>query len=517
MDLLSDAWLQGRHRDGTLKLIPIGQIGLEDCLELVAPRPDFRSALYQFLIGLLQTAYAPEDLQQWRDRYANPPTADDLVEAFAPYRDAFLLENSGPAFMQDLTLPDDVNQLPVLELLIDAGSSSNQYFNKPAVEHGMCEGCFTLALLTMQLNAPSGGRGIRTSLRGGGPLTTLLVPAEQNATLWQKLWLNVLPSDALDHPPIKTLSDVLPWLAPTRTSDDKQGQDTPPESVHPLQAYWSMPRRIRLDAATLDQGDCAVCGARNVKRIRHYRTRHGGTNYTGAWTHPLTPYSLDPKGEKPPLSIKGRQAGRGYRDWLGLVLGNEDHQPDAAQVGRHFTAKLGKPSVRLWCFGFDMSNMKALCWYDSTLPVHGVAPDLQRPFIRSVKQVLDSANNMASVLHKQVKAAWFRRPGDAGQEPVVTQSFWQGSEAAFYQVLEQLSKLDFDSEVELATIYRAWLQATRRLVLSLFDHWVLSGPLEDMDLQRVVKARADLAKELNTGKAHKPLWTIVNQHLKEQA
>ena len=225
MDLLSDTWLQCRHRDSTLKPIAIGQIGLEDCLELVAPRPDFRGALYQFLIGLLQTAYAPEDLQDWRDRYANPPTADDLGEVFAPYRDAFLLENSGPAFMQDLTLPDDVNQLPVLELLIDAGSSSNQYFNKPAVEHGMCESCFTQALLTMQLNAPSGGRGIRTSLRGGGPLTTLLVPAEQSATLWQKLWLNVLPLDALDHPPIKMLSDVLPWLAATRTSDDKQGQE----------------------------------------------------------------------------------------------------------------------------------------------------------------------------------------------------------------------------------------------------------------------------------------------------
>lgn len=517
MDLLRDTWLQCRHRDGTLKPIAIGQIGLEDCLELVAPRPDFRGALYQFLIGLLQTAYAPEDIQEWRDRYANPPTADDLAEAFEPYRDAFLLENSGPAFMQDLTLPDDVNQLPVLELLIDAGSSSNQYFNKPAVEHGMCESCFTQALLTMKLSAPSGGRGIRTSLRGGGPLTTLLVPTEQNATLWEKLWLNVLPLDALDHPPIKMLSDVLPWLAATRTSDDKQGQGTPPESVHPLQAYWSMPRRIRLDAATLDQGDCAVCGAQNVKRIRHYRTRHGGTNYTGAWTHPLTPYSLDSKGEKPPLSIKGRQAGRGYRDWLGLVLGNEDHQPDAAQVVRHFTAKLGKPSVRLWCFGFDMSNMKALCWYDSLLPVHGVAPDVQRKFTRSVKQVLDSANDMASVLHKQVKAAWFRRPGDAGQEPAVTQSFWQSSETAFYQVLERLSKLDFDSEAELAPIYRAWLQATRRLVLSLFDHWVLSGPLEDMDMQRVVKARADLAKELNTGKAQKPLWTIVNQYLKEQA
>lgn len=53
--------------------------------------------------------------------------------------------------------------------------------------------------------------------------------------------------------------------------------------------------------------------------------------------------------------------------------------------------------------------------------------------------------------------------------------------------------------------------------MTLFDHWVLSGPLESMDMQRVVKARADLAKELSSGKAQKPLWTIVNQYHKEQA
>ena len=517
MDLLEDKWIQCLHRDGTQKPIAIRQIGLESCVELFAPRPDFRGALYQLLIGLLQTAYAPQDLDEWRERYNSPPTSGQLEAAFAPYRDAFLLESDGPAFMQDLALPDGVNQLPVLELLIDAGSSSNQYFNKPAVDHGLCESCFTQALLTLQLNAPSGGRGIRTSLRGGGPLTTLLLPTDESSTLWQKLWLNVLPQDALDHPAVKNLSDVMPWLSATRTSDDKSGMNTPPESVHPLQAYWSMPRRIRLDESTIDQGDCAVCGAKDVRLIRYYRTRHGGTNYTDAWTHPLTPYSLDAKGEKPPISIKGRQAGRGYRDWLGLVLGNEDHQPDAAQVVKHFTTRQSKPSVRLWCFGFDMSNMKALCWYDSTLPVHNVARDAQRVFTRSVKQLLDSANDMASVLHRQVKAAWFRRPGDAGTEPAVMQSFWQGSEVGFYRVLEQLSRLDFDSEAELAPIYRGWLLENRRLVLTLFDQWVLSGPLESMDMQRVVKARADLARELSSGKAQKPLWAIVNQYHKEQA
>ncbi|QQN49911.1 type I-E CRISPR-associated protein Cse1/CasA [Stutzerimonas balearica] len=521
MDLLEEAWLVGQGPLGERgKLSPL-QIADPAWADLATPRPDFRGALYQFLIGLLQTTYAPQDLQEWRDRYANPPSRDELEAAFAPYRHAFLLENDGPAFMQDLALPDEANQLPVLELLIDAGSSSNLYFNKPAADHGLCQHCFAQAVLTLQLNAPAGGRGVRTSLRGGGPLTTLLRPADEQASLWQKLWLNVIPQDALGYPPITSLSDVLPWLAPTRTSDDKGGTDTPPESVHPLQAYWSMPRRIRLDESTVGQGDCAICAAKDVRLIHHYRTRHGGTNYTGNWMHPLTPYHLDAKGEKPPNSCKGRQGGRGYRDWLGLVLGKDDHRPDAAQVVRAFTAKRYRWPARLWCFGFDAPKMKALCWYDSSLPIYTLDQGLQRVFVKRVKEVLDTADSMASTLRAQVKSAWFRRPGDhreitVGRDPI-SQSFWQATEPTFYRLLDELAVLDFDSDRELAPVYRRWLRDTRQQVLALFDHWVLSGPLEDQDMQRIVKARADLAKELNAGKAMKPLWEIVNRYDREPA
>jgi hypothetical protein len=38
----------------------------------------------------------------------------------------------------------------------------------------LCPHCAALALFSLQLNAPSGGKGYRTGLRGGGPLTTLI-------------------------------------------------------------------------------------------------------------------------------------------------------------------------------------------------------------------------------------------------------------------------------------------------------------------------------------------------------
>ncbi|WP_253207205.1 type I-E CRISPR-associated protein Cse1/CasA [Verticiella alkaliphila] len=381
----------------------------------------------------------------------------------------------------------------------------------------MCEACVAQALFTLQINAPSGGRGIRTSLRGGGPMTTLLLPQQEDATLWQRLWANVLTSDTLGHDPVTAWGAVLPWMAPTRTSDGPGALDTTPDTVHPLQAYWSMPRRIRLDSATITQGDCAVCDSQGVKLFQHYRTRYGGTNYTGAWMHPLTPYSLDPKHESPPLSIKGQPGGIGYRHWLGLTFGKPDQQPQAAQVIKHYRATLKAGPARLWCFGYDMNNMKARCWYDSTLPVHVVDEADQRLFIEQVSDWTKVASEAASALHYRVKSAWFKRPGDTGSEPAIHQSFWQGTEPAFYAGVQALAGSDVRDPAECAALSRQWLSHVSRAAMNLFEHWTLSGPVEERDLARVVRARAALAKDLKAGKAAKTLWSSISPHLTEKA
>lgn len=516
MNLLTDPWLLVRDAQGQMHRISVSSLGDARYVDIVAVRPDFRGAVYQLLIAILQCRIAPVDAAEWRERYRQPPSQAELERVFAPWAEAFVLEADGPAFMQDLQLAADANRSSVLDLLIDAGSDSNLFFNKPGAGVGFCASCTAQALFTLQINAPSGGRGVRTSLRGGGPMTTLLVPVDAAATLWQRLWLNVIVTDALNYPAAKSDGSILPWLVPTRTSDGAGAVDTTPESVHPLQAYWSMPRRIRLESSEED-GECAICGAARVRVFRHYRTRHGGTNYTGAWQHPLTPYKLDPKHQEPPLSIKGQPGGIGYRDWLGLAMGRNDSQPAAAQVVTHYQAAIKHPEVRLWCFGYDMNNMKARCWYDSTLPVHVVDEDLRTIFIRQVRMLVDIAAEATTALHRQVKSAWFRRPGDVGSEPAIHQSFWQGSEPGFYDTLAELASADLEDDRVLALIHRGWLMQVRRIAMNLFEHWTLAGPIEDRDLERVVRARAALARELNAGKSAKEVWKWVNAQSKENA
>jgi CRISPR system Cascade subunit CasA len=528
MNLLRDDWITIQRQGGrTEKIAPMRLTANADdpVVEILAPRADFRGALYQFLIGLFQTAFAPRDLRQWRERWDDPPNEATLCEVFASYADAFEFDTDGPAFMQDFDLPES-EHVGIAALLIDAPGGKTVTDNKDHFVHRngvqqVCYSCAAAALFTLQINAPSGGVGHRVSVRGGGPLTTLLLPEDELVSLWQRIWINVVPQDVLSYPANPHLSDVLPWLAPTRTSEPGGVGDTTPEVVDPTQAYWSMSRRVRLDFSEDNAGACDLCGKSGERLIRRYRTKNYGVNYTGAWLHPLSPYNYDPKAEKPPLSLKGQRGGVGYRHWLGLTLGNDKKMPDAALVVKHFNWRLDRmpdnaQGMRLWCFGYDLDNMKARCWYDSTLPVYGFADSEQRrAFIRVIAHLLDVAEEAASLLHKYVKAAWFKRPADAGSEPAVPQSFWQASETRFYQLLERISRSNISVDEEMIPFYREWLISVRKIAADLFDDWVLAAPIEEMNMARVVEARTELLRQLRKSKAAKNLWQVVEEYGKE--
>jgi CRISPR system Cascade subunit CasA len=126
-------------------------------------------------------------------------------------------------------------------------------------------------LLTLQTYAPAGGAGHRTSLRGGGPLSTLVDPRQESSgrslaherPLWEKLWANVQTREALSGLPsavaVSSLDAAFPWLRTTRVSNPKAGGgETPPTATHPLEAYFGLPRRIRLEFG--DQGRCDLTG-----------------------------------------------------------------------------------------------------------------------------------------------------------------------------------------------------------------------------------------------------------------
>ncbi len=514
MNLITTAWIPVIYQDGTKGLIAPWKITETEnpVIEINAPRADFQGGLYQFLIGLLQTGFAPEDEDQWLEYWEETPSINELQESLGKLAFAFNLDNSEDvAFLQDYDLPEGESK-HISALLIEAPGgnalkNNSDHFVKRGQVNQLCLSCTATALFTLQANAPSGGVGHRVSLRGGGPLTTLLLPENKATTLWQKLWLNVLNQEEMES--AETIdARVLPWLGKTRLSD-KSGVITTPETVHPLQQFWGMPRRIRL-TTKIENKVCDLCGNQSEQLYTEFITKNYGVNYEGAWLHPLTPYRFDIKEKEPPLSLKGQQGGLGYRHWLGMALQDSDNGDKAAAIVQFYNSERGRnfemDSASLWCFGYDMDNMKARCWYESHFPVFYLDPKQKNNLMAWGAEFINPAREVVKILRLQVKEAWFRRPKDVkGDMSHIDMQFWQATETDFYKILEQLAMLSGDTEMAPAKFYQIWFKCLEKQTRLVFETATLESTPKDLDLKRIIAAQNNLWKKFYSNKTIKNL------------
>ncbi len=468
---------------------------------LDAPRSDFNGVLAQFLIGLQQTTFAPKDRREWEDRlFGQPPTPEELKAAFVQFEYAFNLDGDGPRFMQDFDPLAAQKPLPITALLIDTAGSET-HFIKNLPEQGFSPALAAMALYALQTNAPAGGAGHRTSLRGGGPLTTLVVCApddpKQPATLWQTLWLNVLEASYFKSQHNRP-EDIFPWLAPTRTSEkDSKTQVTTRDDVNPLQMFWGMPRRIRLDFENVGSGECGLSGEHSELLIRQYRTRNYGVNYSGAWEHVLSPHNRS-EVEVLPMHAKGQI---NYRHWLGLVQSNQDkkiQRVPAATIQRFWRQRLQRDGYRfrLWAFGYDMDNMKPRCWYEATMPLFELDETKREPFEGTVKNLIDAAGLFLGNLRSCLKDAWFsdgdpRRTGaDTG---FLDTAFWSDTENDFYHLLGQL-RTEPDNSVLRKQIFIDWHGKLNRYTLETFDRYANTSQIAEQNPRRIAEAHRNLMR-----------------------
>lgn len=521
-NLIDEQWIPVSRRDGTTAMIAPWEV-TERFVEnpivaLNAPRADFNGALIQFLIGLVQTAAAPASGSEWRKKLVVPPPPDELKAAFATVHHAFELGGDGPRFMQDFE-EFSAKSGGIDGLLIETPGENTEklnidHFVKRGIVAGMCPCCCATALFAFQTNSPSGGPGYMTSLRGGGPLTTLIAGDINHSTLWHLIYLNVLEHDKflrICGTPSLTGSAIFPWLGKTKKGRRKKGTEftgeyTTPEDTHPATMFWGMPRRIRLNHNVLSEGHCDICGIASADIIHSYQEIPGGASYGGTWLHPLTPYyEKMTKGETDILPVHAQPGGIGYRHWLGLVQqdGGENRMPARIILEFYDRWKSGW-QFRLWAFGYDMDNMKARCWYESTMPLLYVDATIRGEYEQYAAGMVKAAAEIAGNARNAVKKAWFRRPGDAkGDTTFLDNSFWQQTESAFYEALDSI-RTALESGNNHLQARQGWHKTLCVQALNQFDIYAWEGPIEDSDPKRVVIARREL-ENYNFGKKIKLL------------
>lgn len=507
INLIRDRWIPLRTRNAVDAIRPCDIVRVGEA-ELCGARPDYNGALIQILIGLYQTFVTPRTEDEWADWLHDPPTSEELAERLEPWAHAFELSGEF-AFMQDAEDFDGSSkQIDALHLTAPGEQTLNHnkdFFQKRQDSYRICAVCAALGVAAAQFNAPAGGPGFRTSVRGGGPITTVF----RGRSLWQDVWLNIIPQSSSQLTPVRAeqVAQALPWMGPCRESS-KTGVATTTEDVNGHQVYWSCSKRLRLDP--FEQLDapvaCDCCGASTHAVVASFREIQYGTNYTGPWLHPLTPYTYSDKGDAP-NPLKGAPGGLRYNHWRGIVAERpEKNQKPAEVIQRlrtHFEAEdRNEAEPRVWAFGYDADNAKIRSWHESTYPLHPLKDEERERFDLEVERLLNAAEVAASELLTAIKRALYGelRTGGNWYLPDIAKKndkslfiqaqtqFWHRTQAEFYAAMHDVREMLGDEEMK-SDLKVKWLKTLRNCALAIFDEATSYGNFRNADPESSTRAR----------------------------
>lgn len=462
-NLVTDAWIPVQRQDGARALIAPWQMADETLTFPDWPRADLNIACLELLIGLVFLADPPRDVEDWQARQA--PDPDRLRERLAPFAPAFDLLGDGPRFMQDLEpLEVGVNHPNPPDMLFIDSAGGQTISNNADLSVKRERYCaldlplVAMALYTLQAHAPPGGKGNRTSMRGGGPLLTLVEP---DGGLWRLVWANV-PYGAQ-----ATVAD-LPWMKQARTSE--QNQQVFPQDAHPIEALFGMPRRLRLVA---DAG-----GVVGVVQKPY------GANYAG-WEHPLTPH-YRPKAGAELLPRHPRAGTFGYRNWIGVIAKRASSDDDTARratVLGLWNERAGGRHADVIVAGWAMDNMKPRDFLFSRAPLI----DLHDEVAERMEGLVEAADKIAVALRGSLTAVL----GEGEAREAAREDFCVRTQSVFEKRLQELQAEASDGEA----VARGWLRDLRSEALAIFEALALPG-LSERDVKdqaEIVQARSNLA------------------------
>lgn len=552
-DLRVERWMPFRRRTGIVEWLPPfalmdGLDGDNPIVALAAPRPDFNGALLEFLIGLYSVALALPDEEAWKALAKAPPSPDAVRARLMALPVAFNLDGDGPRFLQDFEAADLTKVVPIENLLIDAGGDNTGNLNKDLfVKRGrivsMGRPAAAMALITLQTYTSGDGPGYRTSMRGGGPLTTLVEPRAdgrvEDATLERPLWELIhanlllakgddwLPEDWHSEEGRETAPLIWPWLAPTLTSESsiiggKKVEKPPlfPGDAHAFQVFFGMPCRIHLDFIDVRK-NCSLLGRIDDRLTSSYHKINYGINYGfGLWVHHLSPHYRK-KGVWQP--VHPQPDGLGWKNWAGLVVdqsGNSE-QRAAKTVARY--RDLQNQSFAVRAFGYDMDKAKARGWAEAILPAWPLASAaVSAALTQAATQMTEATRLVANLVTGAVIAARFNRKEDAkGDFSFIKAELWAATETAFYDRVDAAVKAGEDHAHAIVTgpsAGKAFIDGLRIEATRIFDEQGERIGLDVANEHRFVMARRNLMMALRGyGKGGTALFTTLGMAAPEKA
>ena len=265
-------------------------------------------------------------------------------------------------------------------------------------------------------------------------MVTLVDPGQG---LWALVWANV-PNGTPQG------AEALPWLRPTRTSDDGKPPTYPPQSnAPPVEVFFGMPRRLRLEFD-------------NADHVTGVIQRPHGTNYAG-WDHPLTPYYRKVAGGDR-FAQRPRAGEFCYRNWLGIVMAAPQTAltERAACVRNWLRRTSNERAARVLVSGWALKSAQPLDFTWSSQPLVSLDIDAELLLAGMVEAAECFVSAMRGALAPAVAAGRARE--------ALLEAFYTCTQPTFEQRLAELVR-----GTEPNIVAQEWLKDMREVAMSIFD------------------------------------------------
>lgn len=300
-------------------------------------RQDFEIYFLEICHAAIQTMFSPKDDPKWQELLKKPPTPAQLKTAFKHYTQNFQAD----VFMQGSSSGTYNSVVGASLLLIESPGEATVKAGRDFLyrdkEVKLCQACAMVALYGHNVHAGAGGQGHMRS-----PRACSINMLATGKTLWETIWLNVLPLSRVKGNPNK----ALPWVMPYREIVEKSD---------PYEAFWLMPRRTRLVIKEQDT-TCSVCGEHTVAPVVQVM-RTPGSAYKERAENPLLVYHKSSATDKKGTSSKKVTISASKLSFPGYAEGGF-----STPVLRLMDLKVYPEGIRL--YGPELDQLPLKTWHD---------------------------------------------------------------------------------------------------------------------------------------------------------
>ncbi|MEE4377218.1 MAG: type I-E CRISPR-associated protein Cse1/CasA, partial [Candidatus Competibacteraceae bacterium] len=217
MNLLEEPWIPVRANlgSGPFRLLTLEELLCHDGdWRISLPRDDLELACIQLLVCMVQVMLLPENDTALLERLRQPLSSEALANGMEPCKSWYDFDHPTQPFMQTLGVKA-AESTPIQKLFIGLPEGNNHaFFNGVGEVTQVGATIAAIALFNQASNCPSFGGGFKGSLRGGAPVTTLVMGSNLRETVWRNVLTLSRIRERLPGYQWDLSQDVPTWIKP---------------------------------------------------------------------------------------------------------------------------------------------------------------------------------------------------------------------------------------------------------------------------------------------------------------